>query len=120
MSDNNGCVKPRFVDLLMYGVYYAIYDLIKKDTWKIVWKSGEIVFDIIKDEIGVIDDPFKALKRLAGWLKEMGYVEYIEVRKIGENKIEYIMKNPIIASSAKKLIESERIPPHISTWILEK
>ncbi|MCS7374916.1 MAG: hypothetical protein NDF56_08050 [archaeon GB-1845-036] len=113
-------VKPEFVDLIMYGVYYAAYDLLKEKTWKIVWKAGEVVFNEIKDKLGITGgiDLFEALRRMADWLREMGYVEYIEVKRISEDEFEYIMKNPIITPGAKRLVEQGKVPAHISTALM--
>lgn len=113
-------VKPEFVDLIIYGVYYAAYDLLGEETWKIVWKAGEVVYSEVKDKLGITSEtePFEALKRIAGWLKDMGYVEYIEVKRINEDEIEYVMKDPIITPGAKKLIKQGRVPAHISTSLM--
>jgi|Deesub1362B_J571_1020462.scaffolds.fasta_scaffold05340_4 hypothetical protein len=114
------CVDPDFFDLEIYAIYYAIYDLVGEDTWKVVWKAGEIVYNEIKDKIGAADakDPFESLKKLAEWLKKVGYIEDIEVRKVAEDEIEYVMLNPIITSGAKRLIQEGRVPAHISTALM--
>ena len=114
------CVDPDFFDLEIYAIYYAIYDLIGEDTWKVVWKVGEIVYEEIKDKIGATDvkDPFEALRKLAEWLKKVGYIEDIEVRKVAEDEVEYIMLNPIITPGAKKLVKEGRVPAHISTALM--
>ncbi|MCS7365185.1 MAG: hypothetical protein NDF54_07105 [archaeon GB-1867-035] len=117
---NQKGVKPEFVDLIMYGVYYAAYDLLGERTWEIVWKAGEVVFNEVKDRLGITSEtpPFEALRRMADWLKDMGYVEYIEVNRISEDEIEYVMKDPIITPGAKKLIQQGRVPAHISTALM--
>ena len=114
------CVDPKFFDLEIYAIYYAAYDLLGEKTWEIVWKAGEIVYNEIKDEIGASSakDPFEALKKLAIWLKKVGYVEDINVRKISEDEFEYTMLNPIITPGAKRLIKQGRVPAHISTALM--
>ncbi len=114
------CVDPEFFDLEIYAIYHAIYDLIGEDTWKIVWRVGEIVYNEVKDKIGIVgvEDPFEVLKKLADWLKRVGYIEDIEVFKVAEDEIEYVMRNPIISQGAKRLIEEKRVPPHISTALM--
>ncbi len=114
------CVDPEFFDLEVYAIYHAAYDLVGDDAWKIVWKAGEIVYNKIKDDIGAASstDPFDALKLVADWLKTVGYVDKIEVRKITANEVEYVMSNPIILKGAKRLMEEGRVPAHISTALM--
>jgi hypothetical protein len=114
------CVDPEFVDLTIYAIYYAIYDLLKEDTWKIVWKAGEVLYNEIKEKIKTVEvkEPFEALRRLAKWLKDVGYIEDIEVHKVAEDEVEYVMLNPIISPGAKRLIDQGRVPAHISTALM--
>ena len=114
------CVDPEFFDLEIYAIYHAIYDYLKEDTWNIVWRVGEIVYNEIKEKIGTANetDPFIALKKLAKWLKDVGYIEELEVKKISEDEIEYVMLNPIITPGAKRLINEGRVPAHISTSLM--
>lgn len=122
MVNNEGkiCVDPEFFDLEIYAIYHAAYDLIGDDAWKIVWKSGEIVYDKIKEKIGAATakDPFEALRKVADWLKKVGYIEAIEVRKVSEDEVEYVMCDPIILAGAKRLIDEGRVPAHISTALM--
>lgn len=113
-------IDPKFFDLVIYGVYYAIYDLIGENTWNIVWKCGEIVFEEAKNFLEELrdKDPFKVLSTLAKWLKDSGYVEDISVEKISNDTVKYIMLNPAIADGAQKLIKLGRVPAHISTSLM--
>ena len=113
-------VKPEFFDLELYSVYKAVNEVLGEKTWDIVWRAGEILLDLISEDLGLdnVDDPFEALKRVAEWLKEMGYISDIEVRKTGEDTVEYIMSDPIITPGAKKLIEEGMVPPHVSTSLM--
>lgn len=114
------CVDSEFFDLEIYAIYYACYDLLGEDAWKIVWKSGEIVYNNIKEKIGAASetDPFEALKKVAAWLKQVGYIEEIEVNKTSENEIEYVMHDAIIVPGAKRLLAEGRVPAHISTALM--
>ncbi len=113
-------VKPEFFDLELYSVYKAVNEVLGEKTWDIVWRAGEILLDIISKDLGLddVDDPFEALKRVAEWLKEMGYINDIEVRKTGVDTVEYVMSDPIITPGAKKLIEEGMVPPHVSTSLM--
>ncbi|MCS7385215.1 MAG: hypothetical protein NDF55_00550 [archaeon GB-1867-005] len=118
--ENKICVDPEFFDLEIYAIYHAAYDLLGEKTWEIVWRAGEIVYNEIKDSIGAstAKDPFEALRKLASWLKKVGYVENIDVRKVSENEVEYTMLNPIITPGAKRLVKQGRVPAHISTALM--
>jgi hypothetical protein len=114
------CVDPDFFDLELYAVYHIIYDYIREEAWNVVWKAGEIVLNEISGELGLdeVGDPFTALKKLASWLKKVGYIEDIDVKKIGDDSVEYKMLRPIIERCAKRLIKEGRVPPHISTALM--
>lgn len=116
----NSCVKPRFFDLELYSVYKAVNEVLGEKTWDIVWRAGEILLDLISDELRLneVEDPLEALRRVAEWLKDMGYISDIEVRRTGEDTVEYVMSDPIITPGAKKLIEEDMVPPHVSTSLM--
>lgn len=118
----SNCIRidPKFFDLVIYGIYYSVYDVIGEKTWEIVWKSGEIVFNEAKKFIEGLSeqDVFKVLSTLANWLKNSGYIEDISVEMISENLVKYIMLNPAIADGAQKLIKLGRVPAHISTSLM--
>ncbi len=116
----NLCVKPRFFDYELYSVYKAVNEVLGDDTWNIVWRAGEVLLELISDEINLdkINDPFEALDQVAKWLKDAGYISDIEVRKTGDNTVEYIMTEPIITNGAKRLIDENMVPPHISTSLM--
>ena len=112
-----GCVKPRFFDLELYSVYKAVNETLGDKTWDIVWRAGEILLESIYDELGLdrYDDLYEALRTLAKWLIDMGYIDEIDVKKIDDQNLEYIMSKPIIEDGAKKLIDEGMVPPHVST-----
>ncbi len=114
------CVDPDFFDLEIYAIYHAAYDLVGDNAWNIVWKSGEIVYDEIKEKIGAstAKGPFEALRKVADWLKKVGYIDKIEVREVATDELEYVMCDPIILAGAKRLIKEGRVPAHISTALM--
>jgi hypothetical protein len=118
MSDRG--VDPEFFDLEIYSIYTAIYKHLGERTWDIVWRSGEILYREIKDKLNLaeVKDPFEGLRRLSRWLRDVGYIDDIEVIKKGEDTLEYHMSNPIIEKGAKRLIDSGKVPPHISTSLM--
>ena len=113
-------IDPKFFDYEIYAIYKAVNEVLGRETWSIVWRSGEILLDLIWDELGLkLDmDYIEALKRVAEWLKKVGYIDEIELIKEDEGNIRYVMKEPVIADGAKKLIDEGYVPPHISTSLL--
>lgn len=113
-------INAKFFDIIVYGLYYAIYDLVGDKAWEVVWRSGEVVFNEAKSFVeGLSDkDPFKVLKALANWLRDMGYIDEITVEKVSEDTIKYTMLNPAIGEGAQKLIKLGRVPAHISTSLM--
>ena len=113
-------IDPRFFDYEIYSIYKAVNEVLGEDTWNIVWRAGEILLELIKDELGLerLKDPFIALSKAAEWLKEVGYIEDIEVLKEGEDRVKYVMAEPVITPGARRLIEEGDVPPHISTSLM--
>jgi len=111
-------ITPEFFDLEIYSVYKAISELIGEDAWKVVWRSGEILLNEIWEELGLEKvDVFEALRRLADYLKEAGYISEIRIKREGD-VISYEMTEPVVARGAKRLIEEGLVPPHISTSLM--
>jgi len=113
-------VSSDFFDLELYAVYRAAHELVGEETWKIVWRVGEIVYERIKEEIGAAKarTPAEALARVLEWLKEVGYVEDAGLREVSAEEIEYTMLNPAILLGAQQLISEDRVPAHVSTAIM--
>lgn len=113
-------ITPEFFDLEIYSIYKAIFELLGEDTWKVVWRSGEVLLDMIWNELNLEEkDLFQALKKIASYLKQAGYISdiNIEVEKEGEI-LKYVMTKPVIAEGAKRLIQEGMVPPHISTSLM--
>jgi len=114
------CLKPSFMDLVIYSVYKAVNEILGEDTWRVVWRSGEILLEGLDNVLRIKDekDLYNALEKIFRWLIDMGYIEHGEIKRLSENEIEYVMSTPIIGSGAEKLIEEGMVPPHISTSLL--
>ncbi len=108
-----------FFDLEIYAIYRAIWELWGEEAWKVVWRSGEIVFDEIEKELGLEGAAWpEVLQGLGAYLREEGYVEDIAVRQTGEQEFEYEMLNPAILPGAERLIAEGAVPAHISTTLM--
>jgi len=64
------------------------------------------------------DDPFVAMQRLAAYLRKVGYVEEVDVRRVSDDEWEYEMLNPVILPGARRLLAEEAVPAHISTTLM--
>ncbi len=108
-----------FFDLEIYAIYRAIWELWGEEAWKVVWRSGEIVFDEIEKELRLEGAAWpEVLQGLGAYLREEGYVEDIAVRQTGEQEFEYEMLNPAILPGAERLIAEGAVPAHISTTLM--
>lgn len=115
-----GKIEPDFFDLEIYAIYKAAFELLGDETWKVVWRAGEIAFEELRRRFGwrVEGDPFPILEDLADYLQKAGYVEHIKVRRLCEDTVEYEMLNPVIATGAKRLIDQGMVPAHVSTALM--
>ena len=112
-------IKEDFFDIIIYSIYKSIFEMVGKQAWEIVWRSGEIALKQIEEKMGVIEsDLFKSLQNLARYLEDMGYVSSIEFKKLSQKRFQYIMSNPVILKAATSLISEKMIPPHISTSLM--
>ncbi|MCX8191946.1 MAG: hypothetical protein N3F06_03975 [Nitrososphaerales archaeon] len=113
----------------MYCLCKAIYEFLGEDAWKVVWRSGEILFKELEERLNLKNekDYVKTLQRLAQYLQESGYVEHINVnrlldemkqRRSEEELIVYEMVNPALTKWAERLTKEGGAPAHISTGLL--
>jgi hypothetical protein len=109
-----------YFDQQIYALYRAVWERWGDEAWYIVWRSGEVLFDEIEPELGLdsSDDPFIAMKRLASYLKRVGYVEDILVRPTSDREWDYEMREPVILPGAKRLLAEGAVPAHISTTLM--
>ncbi len=110
----------KFFDLELYCIYRAATELFgNEQAWRLVWRSGEVMFDEIhREKILQITDPIDLLKRIAAYLEEAGYSEKLSIRKFADDSIEYEMLRPVIGPGAQRLISEDAVPAHISTAVL--
>ena len=112
-------ITPEFFDLELYAIYKAMFELIGEKVWNIVWRSGEIIVNELWEKLKLEEaDVFESLRKLASFLSSSGYIKEIKVEKKGENMVEYIMYEPVIAEGARRLIKEGMVPPHVSTSLM--
>jgi hypothetical protein len=113
-------IDTHYFDLQIYAIYRAVWERWGDEAWNVVWRSGEVLFDEIEPTLGLTPDdtPFSAMRRLADYLRQAGYVDDIAIRQTGEDELEYEMLNPVILPGAKRLIAEGAVPAHISTTLM--
>jgi len=112
-------VDAEFFDLEVYAMYKAAHELLGERTWRMVWRSGEIVFEELEGRLNVRgDDVLVAIKKIADYLQKVGYVKDIGVREVKEDEFEYEMKDSVIIRGTQRLIGEGAVPAHISTTVM--
>jgi hypothetical protein len=113
-------IDATYFDHQIYALYRAVWERWGEETWHVVWRSGEILFDEIEDTLGLKpqDDPFSAMQCLADYLRRVGYVEDIVVRPTSDREWDYEMREPVILPGAKRLLAEGAVPAHISTTLM--
>jgi len=108
-----------FFDKELYAIYLAAWEEWGDEAWKIVWRSGEIMLDEIEAELDLDGTTWiEGLQRLADYLARVGYVRYISVKQVGEDRVEYDMFDPAILPGAKRLVAMGAVPGHVSTTLM--
>jgi len=64
------------------AIYKALSEQFGEDSWGILWRSGEILFKEIKDDIGISKDMEinQAIQRLCDYMRRLRLVERIEFK----------------------------------------
>jgi len=112
-------IDPEFFDLEIYAIYRAVGEHWGEEAWKVVWRAGEVLFaelERVMDFSGTT--PLTAMQKLATYLRQVGYVEDIQVREISQDELEYEMLAPVILPGAERLIREGAVPAHISTALM--
>jgi len=78
MSSNED-VKVQTIYKFIGAIYRAIYKEIGDDAWEILWRSGEILFDSIKNDVSISkeNDLQTALNKLSKFLRDTHIVSEI-------------------------------------------
>jgi hypothetical protein len=108
-----------FVNAEVYAIYKAITEVSGQDGWKIMWRSGELMFDQIEPKLQFPSrDPLDVLRTVGEYLKQSGYFEGIELELLPGGVLEYQMYNTSTRPAAARLIQENAILPHWSTVVM--
>lgn len=113
-------IDPTYFDQQIYALYRAVWERWADEAWYVVWRSGEVLFDLIEADLGLQpgDDPFDAMRRLASYLQRVGYVKQISVEPISSEEWDYEMVDPVILPGAERLLAEGAVPAHISSTLM--
>jgi hypothetical protein len=112
-------ISEDFFDLELYAIYKSIHELVGGDSWKVVWRSGEIMIAELRERLHLDQKtPFETMRLLGKYLEEAGYLDKLEVKETGPDQLEYVMSNPVITRGAQRLLKEGAAPPHISTSLM--
>jgi len=75
----NGVELP-LVFKFINAIYRALIERFGEDSWEVLWRSGEILFKELKDDIGVTEDMEinHAVQRLCDYMRRIRLVDKIE------------------------------------------
>jgi hypothetical protein len=108
-----------FVNAEVYAIYKAITEVSGEDGWKIMWRSGELVFDQIEPHLQFSsDDPLAVMRTVGDYLVSVGYLEAIEMDLQPGGVLEYEMFGTATRDAARRLIAEDAILPHWSTVVM--
>jgi hypothetical protein len=110
-----------FFDIETYALFSALNEIIGKKTWEVVLRGGEHAFEEIKVRFGIDEkDPVALIKRIGGWLPDMGYAR-IRIEQTGENEFLYYMYDTASRRGLRKIRKEKgegAIMAHWSTAIM--
>ncbi len=97
MDNDSTVLDKKFVGMLIFSIYKAIYKKLGGEAWDIVWESGRVFYDILKEELGLgdRDSPKEIINKISDFFKRVGYLENVDVIKMGEDVIEFTIYDPI-------------------------
>ena len=108
-----------FINVEIYAIYKAITEVCGEEGWKIMWRSGELAFDLVEPQLKFTSrEPLAVMRTVGDYLKRMGYFEDIELEMLPGGILEYQMIKTATRDSAARLIAENAILPHWSTVIM--
>lgn len=108
-----------FINAEVYAIYKAITEVSGEDGWKIMWRSGELMFEQIEPKLQFPNrDPLAVMRTVGEYLKESGYFEGIDMELLPGGVLEYQMFNTSTRPAAARLIQEDAILPHWSTVVM--
>ena len=112
-------IQPEFFNFVVFSIFRALGEKLGEGAWEVVWRTGEILLSEIARIRNVRGEtPLTTLRNLADYLVEVGYVSSLEITPLGPDRLRYVMGKPAILDGARKLIEAQLPPPHLSTALM--
>ena len=119
-SEGREALDKKFVGMLIYSIYKAIYKKLGDEAWDIVWESGRIFYDVLKEELKLKDEdsPQVIISKISDFFKKMGYLKDVDVVKMDEEVIEFTIYSPITWNGNVKLRWEGMVPGQVLIPVL--
>src|SRR4051794_8438227 len=97
-----------FINKEVYAIYKAITEVSGEDGWKIMWRTGELMFEQIEPQLTFTsDEPVEVMRTVGAYLRDAGYFENIEIELLPQGVLEYQMVNTATRPAAQALISED-------------
>ncbi len=117
MSASDKKIEPEFLDLVNYGVCSALSTLHGSEAAEMVFRlAGKFNYRELKRK-GIVDSssPIDALRSVASYLENSGYMNKIDLTEVTENEVIVDMYGVSVVESSKRLVDEEKSPSHYMT-----
>ena len=112
-------VHADLINVEAYAIYKAITELFGEEGWQVIWRSGEIAFDELRERLDITEtEPLPLMSQIAKWLVDVGYIKDIQVSQPSEEDLIYEMEGAVLRPSVMKLRAANAVLPHWSSVIL--
>jgi len=115
-------VGKRFFNLLIFSIYSSLYELIGQEGWSIVWRTGEVAYAQIKQELKITEkDPVQVTRKVGKFLEEEGYGSKFIIKELSKTELIHEIHDGAARPAILKLREKfgeNAVLPHFSTSIM--
>jgi len=108
-----------FISIEVYAIYRAIAEVRGGDGWRIMWRSGELASEQLRERLeSPSREPVEVLRTIGEYLVRVGYLESFDLELQPGGVLEYEMNGAPLHASATRLIRERAILPHWSTVMM--
>lgn len=117
----SGCkIRAEFLDLVNYAVCSAVSRTFgRTEAEKVFQLAGKIAYDeLMAKREPETKDPIDLLKWIAGFLEESGYMDRIDIKRLGDNQVVVDMYGVSVWESSDRLTKEGAAPSHYMTNLM--
>lgn len=113
-------IKPEFLDFVNYNICKAYSETHGKEAAEAFFrKVGRIGFQELRRRVEFPSrEPYEVLRRVAGFLEEMGYLAKIQLTKVEEDEVIIEMFGVSVVNSSMRLVREGASPSHFMTNLM--